>query len=601
MARGVAAAGAAHIPSDDEVLARGYDARLMRRLLRYVLPHRNLLGLSLVLLLLVSAAQLTQPYLLKIAIDGPITSGTLRGLDLLALAYALVLCTELTFRYFQVVVTESIGQNVVFDMRTKLFGHLQRLSSSYFDRNPVGRLMTRVTSDVESLSEFFSLEVVTILVDFVKLAAIIGILLWMDIRLALVTFTVVPILLVLSHFFRLRLRDSYRAVRARIARINVALQEGISGMRVVQLFRRERRQAEEFDTTNRDHRDADLRAVIYDSTFSAVVEMIGTVSIGLIIWYGGGKILEGTLTLGTLVAFLEYTNRFFVPIRDLSAKYAVMQSAMASSERIFELLDTDPEIRRPAAPRPLPDNGASGRIDFRDVWFAYRPGEWVLRGISFSVEPGERVALVGATGAGKSSIIRLLIRLYDIQRGAIRVDGIDLREADPAELRHRVGIVLQDHYLFQGTIERNLTLADPRISPETARAAAAAAGAEEFIRALPNGYDEEIRERGSNLSVGQKQLLSFARALAYDPRILVLDEATSSVDSETERRIQEALSRLLAGRSSLIVAHRLSTVIGCDRIILLHHGEIREQGTHAELLRRGGLYATLCRLQFAGA
>ena len=600
MAGATAAAAAAHLPEDDELVGRAYDARLMRRLLRFVLPQRGLLLLSLGLLGVVSAAELAQPYLLKLVIDGPVASRTLRGLDLLAGAYAAVLATELFFRFFQVTVTERIGQNVVFDLRTRLFAHLQTLSSSYFDRNPVGRLMTRVTTDVESLSEFFSLEVVTILVDFVKLAAIVAILLWMNVRLALVTLGIVPVLFITSFYFRQRLRDCYRAVRTRIARINSALQEAISGMRVVQLFRRERRQAEEFDAINSDHRDADMRSVLYDSAFSAAVELVGTVAVGLIIWYGGGSILRGAMTFGTLVAFLEYTNRFFVPIRDLAAKYSVLQSAMASSERIFALLDTASEIVPPGSPCPMPDDGG-GAIEFRDVWFAYRPGEWVLRGISFSIAPGERVALVGATGAGKSSIIRLLIRLYDAQRGRILVDGVDVRDADLSSLRRRVGIVLQDHYLFQGTIERNLTLGDPRISPRKARSAAAVSGAEGFILALPKGYEEEVRERGSNFSVGQKQLLSFARALAYDPRILVLDEATSSVDSETESQIQKAMGRLLAGRTSVIVAHRLSTVAGCDRIIVIHHGEIREEGTHSQLLQRGELYAALCRLQFGGS
>ena len=604
--RGAGARGGA-IDEEDKPLGKVYDARLARRLLGWLTPHRGLLALSLGLLVVLTAAQLVQPWLLKHAIDGPLSHGSIEGLDLLAAAYAAALAVELGFRFLQVLVTERIGQNVVYDVRMALFAHLQKLSSSYFDRNPVGRLMTRVTSDVETLSEFFSLEVVTILVDFAKLAAIVAILIAMAPKLAAVTLSVVPALLIVSFFFRNRLRDAFREVRARVARINAVLQESISGMRLIQLFRRERLAAGEFDAVNRAHRDADLRSVMYDSAFSAAVELLGTMSVGLILWYGGGEILRGAITFGTLIAFLEYTNRFFVPIRDLSAKYSVLQSAMASSERIFELLDTAPEIRPPAQPVPLPA-AAGGSVELRDVWFAYRkrspePGseDWVLKDISLRVAPGEKVAIVGATGSGKSSLLRLLIRLYDVRKGAILVDGVDVREADPAELRRRVSIVLQDHYLFQGTVERNLTLGDPRVTPAKARAAASTVGADRFITALPGGWDEPVRERGSNLSVGQKQLLSFARALARDPEILVLDEATSSVDTETEAQIQEAMGRLMAGRTAIIVAHRLSTVVGCDRIVVLHHGEIREVGTHAELLRHGGLYATLCRLQFGEA
>jgi ATP-binding cassette subfamily B protein len=587
-------------PEEEEILGKAYDARLLRRLLKYVVPHRALLAASLGLLLVLTAAQLIQPWLLKLAIDGPLAHGTVSGLDRLALAYAACLGLELGLRFFQVVLTERIGQNVVYDLRTAVFAHLQTLSSSFFDRNPVGRLMTRVTSDVETLSEFFSLEVVTILVDFAKLAAIVAILIAMAPALAAVSLAVVPVLFAVSFFFRNRLRDAYRTVRTRVARINVVLQESISGMRLIQLFRRQHRQAEEFDEVNRSHRDADMKSVLYDSAFSAAVELLGTMAVGLILWYGGRGILGGTVTFGTLIAFLEYTNRFFVPIRDLSAKYSVLQSAMASSERIFGLLDTRPEITSPAPPRPLPIR-TGGSVELRDVWFSYRPGDWVLKGVSLGIAAGERVAIVGATGSGKTTLLRLLIRLYDAQKGAILVDGVDVREADPAQLRRRVAIVLQDHYLFQGTIERNLTLGDPGVTPEKARAAAATVGADRFITALPGGWNEPVRERGSNLSVGQKQLLSFARALAREPEILVLDEATSSVDTETEAQIQEAMGRLMSGRTSLIVAHRLSTVVGCDRIIVMHRGEVRETGTHAELLRLGGLYATLCRLQFGDA
>lgn len=581
---------------DDEVLGKAYDARLMRRLLAYVRPHWRLVAASGALLLVVSGAQLVQPYLVKLAIDGPVAKRSLEGLDRLALFYGLALALELALRYLQVFVTEKAGQNVVFDIRSAVFAHLQGLSSSFFDANPVGRLMTRVTTDVEALSEFFSLEVVTILIDVVKLIAILGILLAMAPSLALITLAVVPVLFALSVFFRKRLRNAYRAIRTRIARINSYLQENISGITVIHLFRREPVNAAEFERLNRDHRDADLGSVFYDSVFSAVVELVGSLSVALLIWYGGGQILQNMLTFGTLVAFLAYVKQFFLPIQDLSAKYAVMQSAMASSERIFALLDTTPEIVD--SPAPVRSRPAEGRIAFEEVRFAYRHGEEVLKGISFSVEPGETIAIVGATGSGKSTLIRLLIRLYDVGSGRILVDGHDVRSYRLSDLRRRVGLVLQDPYLFTGTTLRNLTLGDPDVPAARARAAAQAVGADGFIEAMPGGYGAEVRERGGNLSTGQKQLLSFARCLARDPSILVLDEATSSVDPETERRLQHAVTTLTHGRTSLIVAHRLATILGADRILVMHHGEIRESGTHAELLAKDGLYRRLYQLQF---
>lgn len=581
---------------DDDVLGKAYDARLMRRLLAFVRPHVHLVATSAGLLLLVSAAQLVQPYLVKLAIDGPVAHRSLEGLDLIVLLYAGALVLELGFRYLQVFVTELAGQNVVYDVRRAVFAHLQSLSSSFFDSNPVGRLMTRVTTDVEALNEFFSMEVATILIDVVKLVAILAILLVMAPSLALITLGVVPVLAAISIFFRRRLRDAYRAIRTRIARINSFLQENISGVTVIHLFRREPINAREFERLNRDHRDADLGSVSYDALLSAVVELVGSLSVALLVWYGGGQILRDHLTFGTLVAFLAYVKQFFLPIQDLSAKYAVMQSAMASSERIFGLLDTPATIQSPVSPAPPPPT--SGRILFENVRFSYRPGEEVLKGISFTVEPGETVAIVGATGSGKSTVIRLLIRLYDIASGRLEVDWRDVRDFDLSVLRRRVGLVLQDPYIFAGTIEKNLTLDDPSVSRERAHEAARAVGADVFIRALADGYGHEIRERGSNLSTGQKQLLSFARCLAKDPSILVLDEATSSVDPETERKLQTAVSTLTRGRTSLIVAHRLATILGAHRILVMHHGEIREAGTHADLMAQDGLYRRLYRLQF---
>jgi ATP-binding cassette subfamily B protein len=585
--------------SDDEVLGKAYDARLARRLYEYVAPQAPLIALSLLLMFVVMAAQLAQPYLIKLLIDEHILKAQPRGLGRLAAAYLLVFLIEMAARYGQLYSMERTGQNVILALRGRLFAHLQALDSAFFDRYPVGRLMTRVTTDVEALADLFSSGVVSLLGDSLKAVAIVAILWWLDWRLALATFAIVPVLFALSVAFRGRIRQAYRDVRRRIARINAYLQEAISGMFLVQLFRRETEGLREFEAINRDHRDAELRSVVYESAFSAVIELVGTLATALIIWYGGGQILRGALTFGTLVAFLEYTARFFGPIRDLSSFYAVMQSAMASLERIFSLLDTRPAIADPAG-APASPPPARGLVEFDAVRFAYRPGEEVLHGVSLRVEPGERVAVVGATGAGKTSLIKLLIRLYDPTGGAIRLDGLDLRSLPLRSLRSRVGVVLQDHFLISGTIAGNIAFGDRSLSDERIRDAARLVRADDFIRRLPAGYDEVVRERGSNLSVGQKQLVSFARALAYDPRILVLDEATSSVDSETEGLIQEALRTLLEGRSSLIIAHRLSTVVGADRILVLHHGRLVEEGTHRELLARDGIYSRLYRIQFGG-
>jgi ATP-binding cassette subfamily B protein len=584
---------------DDEVLGKAYDARLARRLLEYVLPQAPLIALSMALMLVVTGAGLAQPYLWKILIDRHLLEGRTRGVALLALLFAVVAGVELAARYGQSYTMERTGQNVILALRRRLFAHLQALDSAFFDRHPVGRLMTRVTTDVEALADLFSSGVVTLLGDSVRLIAIVAVLWWLDWRLALVTFTTAPVLFLLSVLFRARIRRTYREVRRRIARINAYLQEAVSGMLVLQLFRRERASREEFEVINRGHRDAELTAVVSESVFSAVIELIGTLAVALIVWYGGGRILAGALTFGTLFAFIEYTGRFFAPIRDLSSFYAVLQAAMASLERIFALLDTRPAITGPAAAPPAAP--ARGRIEFEAVRFAYLPDEPVLRDVGFRVEPGERVAIVGATGSGKTTLVKLLIRLYEPQQGVIRLDGRDVRALPLPWLRRQVGVVLQDHFLVSGTIAGNIAFAGAGFPRERIERAARLARADDFIRRLPAGYDEPVRERGSNLSVGQKQLISFARVLAADPAILVLDEATSSVDTETETRMQEAIGTMLAGRTSLVIAHRLSTIVGADRILVLHHGRLVEQGAHADLLARRGVYWRLYELQFGAA
>ncbi|MFQ5877061.1 MAG: ABC transporter ATP-binding protein [Acidobacteriota bacterium] len=586
---------------DDAAPGKAYDARLVRRLLPSFVPQAPLIAASLGLLFVALGANLLQPYLIKLLIDEHILPGEPRGLGLLALAYLAAFLVELLARYGQIYTMERTGQNLILALRIRLFAHLQRLDSAFFDRNPVGRLMTRVTTDIESLADLFASGVVSLLGDTVKLLAIVGILWWLEPRLALVTLTVVPVLFLLSYWFRGRIRLLYREVRRRIARINAFLQEAISGMLLIQLFRRQRLNREEFEAINRGHRDAELRSVVYESSFSAIVELVGSLAIALILWYGGGGIVRGALTFGTLVAFLEYTQRFFGPVHELSSLYAVMQAAMAALERIYALLDERPSITSPARPAPAP--ATRGRIEFERVRFAYRPGEEAVRGVSFRVEPGEKVAVVGATGAGKSTLAKLLIRLYDPTGGRILLDGRDLRSLPIGHLRRRVGVVMQDHVLVSGTLHDNIAFGDRTLPPGRVREAARLVHADEFIRRLPGGYSEPVRERGDNLSLGQKQLISFARAVAYDPAVLILDEATSSVDTETERRIQDALRKLLEGRTSLIIAHRLSTLIGCDRILVLHHGRLVEEGDHGGLLARRGIYHRLYRLQFglAGA
>ena len=489
------------------------------------------------------------------------------------------------------------GQRIMYDLRVAIYRHLQRLDLRYYDRNPVGRLMTRVTSDVDVLNDLFTSGVVTIFGDVFTLVGIMGMMLWMNWRLALVAFSVLPLIFFVTQWFRRNVRDSYRTVRGLIARINAFLQENITGMSTVQLFRRERLNFARFDTIDREHRDANIDSIFYYAVFYPAIEVVSTLATSLIIWYGGGSVLQQTLTLGALVAFVQYSQRFFRPISDMSEKFNVMQSAMASSERIFKLLDEPVSIESPAQPsrRHAP---ATGHIRFENVWFAYNDDNFVLKDVSFEVRPGERIGIVGATGSGKTTLINLLLRFYDVRRGRITIDGVDIRKLDLADVRGLFSLVLQDVHLFSGTVADNIRLGNPAIDDDRVKNAAQAVHAEPFILRLPGGYGNAVAERGSTLSVGQKQLLSFARALAFDPRVLVLDEATSSVDTETELMIRDALHVLMAGRTTIAIAHRLSTIQDMDKILVLHKGQLRESGTHQELLAQRGIYFKLFELQY---
>ncbi len=595
-----AKAGATNPESGGEnALGKAYDARLVRRLWHYIRPYRRDFYLSMACLPAISVFSLAQPYLLKVTIDRYVSTHDTVGVAWMGVVYGATMICELGFLYAQYYLTMSVAQRSLADLRVKVFGKIQSLDAAFFDRNPVGRLVTRMTTDVDVISEMFAAGAITILMDLVTLAAIIGLMLWIDWRLALVSFSLLPIMLAAINFFRIRARVSYRLIRERIARVNAYLQEAISGMMVVQLFAREAQVFREFDARNDAHREANHWSNIYEAALFSMVEAVSSVSFALIIWYGGSRILAGALAFGTLVAFIEYVQKFFVPIRDFSSKYAVMQSAMSAAERVFDLLDTTPTIAQPQAaafapPRPL------GRIEFDHVWFAYKGDDYILRDVSFQVEAGEKVAFVGATGAGKTTIIKLLNRSYDVQKGRVLVDGIDVRQWDLRALRRAIGVVSQDVILFSGTIADNIRLRRQDIDDASVQRAARVVHADSFVTRLRRGYAELLREGGSNLSSGQRQLLSFARALAYDPAILVLDEATSSVDSETELLIQDALAQLMRDRTAVAIAHRLTTIERSDRIIVMHHGKIREMGTHVELLALGGIYARLYALQLRG-
>ncbi|MCL7958814.1 MAG: ABC transporter ATP-binding protein/permease [marine benthic group bacterium] len=604
----------------------------MRRLLTYLRPYRWHVATAVGILIAASGLALVGPWLTKIAIDQAFPEGDLRLLALLAAVYVGSMLVAAVLEYARTLLTTWIGQRVMEDLRGQIFGHLQRLELAFFDRNPVGRLMTRVTSDVEALNEMFTSGVVTIFGDVFTIGAIVTAMLILDWRLALVTFTVLPLVFASAWLFRTRVRRAYRDIRLRLARINAFLQERITGMSVTQLFRQEEQTFDRFEKINRDHLSAHLKSITYYALFFPTVEILAAVAMALIIWYGGSESLRGAMTVGTIAAFLQYARRFFRPIQDLSEKYNILQSAMASSERVFRLLDREPhpvesepevaqaghervgtgiaETADPAIPT-VPTRG--GRIEFRNVWFRYGDMEsdaapadaedvdWVLQDVSFTIEPGQRIAIVGATGAGKSTLINLLMRFYRSQRGTIFLDDTDISLVPASDVRSRMGLVLQDVYLFSDTVLRNIDLGRPGVGAREVEEAARRVGVAAYVDRLPGGYEQRLGERGSNLSAGERQLLSFARALAGDPDLLILDEATSAVDSEIEARIEMALEALMEGRTSLVIAHRLSTIRNADRILVMHHGEIRETGTHEELLELGGLYTRLYRLQFAGS
>jgi ATP-binding cassette subfamily B multidrug efflux pump len=581
---------------EEEVLGKAYDSRLMKRMLKYLRPYVWHVALAILMSILVSGMEAIRPWFTKHAVDVDIAQRDMHGLLITALLFLAVLIVRGVVQYLNTYLTQWIGQRTIYDLRMQLFEHLQNLGLKFFDRNPIGRLITRVTNDIEVLNEMFSSGIVMVFSDVFTIIGILYFMFSMSWQLALVSLSVLPLLFYGTFLFRKKAREAYREVRIQIARINAFMQEHITGMVVDQIFNREKKSFNKFEKINKAHRDANINSIFYYALFYPGVELIGALAVGLIVWYAGANALAGTITLGTVMAFLQFNEMFWRPIRDLSEKYNIMQTAMASSERVFRLLDDRTIIPEPVSPIPLPT--IRGEIEFRNVWFAYNDTQYVLKDVSFRIAPGETVAIVGATGAGKSSTINLLSRFYDINKGQILIDGVDIRSVRTDELRKHIAVVLQDVFLFAGDIKSNITLGDESIPFEQVTSAAEIVGANRFIERLPSGYDAEVKERGATLSVGQKQLISFARALAYDPRILILDEATSSVDTETELLIQAAIKRLLRDRTSIVIAHRLSTIQSADKIIVLHKGEIREVGTHQELLALGGVYYKLYQLQY---
>ena len=585
-----------HDPHQEESLGKAYDARLAKRLVRYLKPYKSWVAVSVVLSTVSSLLVLAQPLIFLRAIDHTFPNRDMHEFKLLCAAFLGLMVLEYAVQYSYILLVNNTGQHAMYDLRVELFSHLQSLSLSFFDKNPVGRLMTRVTGDIEVLNELFSNGVTVIFGSLFLLAGILVILFWLSVPLALLAVSIIPVIAVISRYFRILSRRGFRAVRTRIARLNAYLQENVTGLQTVQAFVREKRNLERFKELNKEYYDANIQTIMAFSIFFPAVEIVSAGSIGLILWYGGIQVFRASVTIGTLVVFIEYLVKFFQPIRELSAQYNTLQAAMASSERIFRLLDESPAIHQPEKPRLILK--PVGSIEFQNVSFEYVEGEPVLHDISFSVEPGEKVAFVGATGSGKSTIMSLLTRFYDVTEGRIVVDGVDIREWDKHLLRRSVGVVLQEVFLFSGSIHDNITLGNPEIDRERVRNVCRELGFDSLIERFPQGYDSDPGERGRNLSVGERQLVSFARALAHDPRILVLDEATSNVDTGTEKLIQQALIRLMSDRTNLIVAHRLSTIRNCDRIIVIGNGRIVESGTHEELIDRKGLYHRLYELQY---
>lgn len=587
---------------EEEIAGKAYDARILARFSRYVLPYRYRLLPVLLFLPVAAACRLAQPWIVKLAIDNHISTGDLAGLETIALAFTGILALEALLSFLEVYLLQSAGQRVMADLRDELFSHIIDLPVAWFDHAPAGGVVTRLTSDIEVLGEMFASGIITIIGDILLLAGIISVMLWINPELSLVTFTVLPLLCYVTYTFRRRMRQSFREVRARLGRLNSFLAESISGIRIIQVFNRQREEERLFRELNRSYRDSNMPVILWDASLYAIVEALSSVAIALVIWYGGGEIVRGAITFGVLVAFIQYIEKFFAPIRDLSAKYSVMQGAMAALERIFALLDTP--VHRESAPAvcSAPDSSLSGDgapfIEFRNVTFSYTPGEPVLQDFSLIIRRGEQVALVGESGGGKTTVTRLLARLYEVDDGCIMMEGRDIRSIPLPELRRRIGVVLQDPCLFAGSVGFNICLGSDR-AQERMREAAAMVGADRFIDLLPGRYDEEVKEKGSNFSTGEKQLLSFTRAVAFDPEILILDEATASVDIASEQMIQQGIRGMMQGRTSLVVAHRLSTIRDADRIVVIRNSRKIEEGTHGELLELEGEYHRLHRLHFA--
>ncbi|MBI5808032.1 MAG: ABC transporter ATP-binding protein [Ignavibacteriales bacterium] len=581
---------------DDEILGKAYDAKLMKRLLTYIKPYRKYVILAIFMNIIVAALPSLRPVLTKIAVDNNIANKDYHGLLLIILALFGILIFQSIVQYFLTYFTELIGQKTIYDLRTQLFAHVQKLSLKYFDKVPIGRTVTRVTNDVDALNEMFSSGIVEIFSDVFVIIWIFVFMFSMSWDLALVTLAVMPVLVFATFLFRKKVRETYRDVRKHLARLNSYMQEHITGMNVVQIFAKQKSELKKFSSINDDHKVANIKSIFYYAIFYPFIELLNSIAIGLIIWYGGGEVIQKHLSIGVLFAFIQFVEMFWRPVRDLSEKYNILQGAMAASERIFKLLDDNTIIPNPKEPVKL--NSFKGEIEFKNVWFAYNPGEYVLKNISFKINPGETVAIVGATGAGKSSIINILSRFYEIEKGTITLDGIDIRTLDERELRKHISVVLQDVFLFSGDIKTNISLGNEEITEEKIIEAAKTVGADKFISQLPNKYNEEVKEKGATLSVGQRQLISFARALAYDPQILILDEATSSIDTETEILIQNAIQKLLVGRTSIVIAHRLSTIQNADKILVMHKGELKEMGNHQELLAKKGIYYKLYQLQY---